>query len=289
MDPDSGSYFSSSMLFKASVLTLSFTAFYFYRPEKQFHLLRIAAAKKDSVVEQPVQQKKVKKKKKTIYLTFDDGPDKGTQNVMAILKEEETPATMFIIGEHVYGSRGQKATYDSLMQCSLLEIANHSFTHAFENNFYKFYTVPDSAVHDFERCADSLGLTSHIIRTPGRNIWRTENMSSTDLKASAAAGDSLHSKGFEAIGWDAEWHFNNEQRLVQTDSEMVNMVDSLFAHHKTKTAGHLVLLAHDRTFAKSDDSASLHRFITALKKTDEYNFETVSSYPGLTKDSIATK
>ncbi len=289
MDSEPGGYFNGSMLFKASILTLSFTALYFYRPEKNFRWMRITTAKKDTIIEQPVHKIPVKKKKKTIYLTFDDGPDKGTRNVMAILKDEETPATLFIIGEHVYGSRDQRATFDSLQQCSLIELANHSFTHAFENKFYKFYMVPDSAVNDFKRCADSLSLTSHIIRTPGRNIWRTENVTSTDLQNSVAAGDSLYSKGFDAIGWDAEWHFDTDQRLVQTDSEMVRMVDSLFAHHKTKTPGHLVLLAHDRTFAKSDDSASLHRFISALKKTEEYDFQTVSSYPGLTKDSVLTK
>ena len=293
MDPDSGGYFNCSLLLKASVLTVSFTAFSFYRHEKQFDVLRTALCKKDIAVTKTISPaKKLRKNplhKKTIYLTFDDGPDKGSRNVMDILEEEDVPATLFMIGENIYGSRMQEVLYDSARQCDLFEIANHSFTHAFRNHYDFFYGEPDSAVHDFERCADSLKLSSHIVRTPGRNIWRTENISSTDLKNSAATGDSLYSKGFEAIGWDAEWHFDKNQRLVQTDSEMVSMIDSAFAHNRTKTGGHLVLLAHDRCFAKSDDSARLHRFISALKKRDEYDFETVSSYPGLTKDSVVTK
>ena len=289
MDPDSGGYFNCSMLLKASVLTVSFTAITFYREEKQFIPLKMPAAKKNIVAEKPLLKPPARKKRKTIYLTFDDGPDKGSKNVMAILKEEQVPATLFIIGENIYGSRFQEAMYDSARQCNLFEIANHSYTHAFENRYNKFYNEPDSAVHDFERCADSLNLSSRIIRTPGRNIWRTQNISSTDLKASAVTGDSLYSKGFAAIGWDAEWHYDKAQRLVQTDSEMVNMIDSAFAHNHTKTKDQLVLLAHDRTFLTSDDSARLHRFIAALKKKDEYDFETLSQYPGLTKDTARTK
>jgi peptidoglycan/xylan/chitin deacetylase (PgdA/CDA1 family) len=294
MDPDSGSYFNCSMLLKASVLTVSFTAIYFYRHENRLVSFRASPAKKDilaaeSVVKPATKPQRIHLHKKTIYLTFDDGPGRGSKNVMAILEEEQVPATLFIIGENIYGSRTQEALYDSAKQNDLFEIANHSYTHAFENHYDRFYDEPDSAVHDFERCADSLNLSTHIVRTPGRNIWRTENISSTDLKASTATGDSLYKKGFDAIGWDAEWHFDKDQRLVQTDSEMVSMIDSAFAHNRTRTKDNLVLLAHDRTFFKSDDSASLHRFISALKKKNEYDFETVSQYPGLTKDSSGTK
>ena len=39
-------------------------------------------AKRDSLIKVPVVKNVVKKKRKTIYLTFDDGPDKGTKTVM---------------------------------------------------------------------------------------------------------------------------------------------------------------------------------------------------------------
>ena len=246
-------------------------------------------AKRDSLIKVPVVKNVVKKKRKTIYLTFDDGPDKGTKTVMDILKEEQIPATLFIIGQHVYGSRLQQQIYDSIKGCNYFEIANHSYSHAFRNRFNTFYSEPDSAVHDFERCEDSMHFTSNIIRTPGRNIWRTQNITSTDMKASEVTADSLYSKGFTAVGWDVEWHYNNDQKLIQTDSEMVNIIDSAFAHNKTKTYGHLVLLAHDRTFKTGDDSVRLRKFITALKQKDEYDFEVVSRYPGLTKDTITVK
>ena len=281
MDPDSGSYFSSNMLFKTSLLTITFSSIYFYTSDKSSgFFFKQAFIKKDTVAAvtlKPV----IVRKKKTIYLTFDDGPDKGTKKVMAIMKAEHMPVTLFLIGEHVYGSKGQKETYDSLLKCALFEVANHSYTHAFENKYREFYELEDSAVKDFERCADSLNLTDNIIRMPGRNTWRTKNISSTDIKTTEEAADSLYSKGFSAIGWDVEWQFNNEQRLIQTDSIMLNEIDSAFAKNKTKTTDQLVLLAHDRTFLHAEDSSSLHRLIIQLKKRNEYNFETVNKYPGL--------
>ena len=76
---------------------------------------------------------------------------------------------------------------------------------------------------------------------------------------------------------------------MQTDSEMINIIDSAFAKKQTKTINHLVLLAHDRTFKTTDDSASLHHFIQLLKKKDEYEFAVISQYPGLLKDSLNRK
>jgi len=283
MDPDSGGYLNSSAIFKTSVLTIAFSSFYFYRTEKHPAFFKKAISSKPDTAIAKKQERPVKKKKKTIYLTFDDGPNKGTKNVMHIIQQEKVPVTLFVIGEHVYGSKYQTAIYDSVSRDALFEIANHSYTHAFENKYEKFYAVPDSAVKDFLRCADSLHLTTRIIRTPGRNIWRTDSISSTDLKSSIAAADSLQSNGFKAMGWDLEWHFNDQQRLVQSMGEMLNEVDSLFAHNKTKTINHLVLLAHDQVYANSEDSASLQNFIIQLKNKDEYNFEMVSEYPGMSK------
>ncbi|MEP6710813.1 MAG: polysaccharide deacetylase family protein [Ferruginibacter sp.] len=280
MDPDSGSYFSSATLFKTSLLTISFSTIYFYQPDQSFTFFKQPVIKEDTiaaVVLKPVPARK----KKTIYLSFDDGPNKGTKKVMAILQAEKIPATLFIIGEHVYGSREQRNIYDSLVNCSLFQIANHSYTHAFENNYRTFYEAEDSAVGDFKRCADSLHLNSNIVRLPGRNMWRTRNLSSTDIKSTGATADSLYKNGFDVIGWDLEWHFTNNQRLVQSDSVLLHQVDSVFANNRTKTVDQLVLLAHDRTFLSAADSSSLHRFIILLKSRDEYNFETISKYPGV--------
>ena len=189
MDSESGSYFNSSMLFKASLLTISFTTIYFYKTGKQFNFQPFAVLKKDTASNLVAIKTPVKKKKKTIYLTFDDGPDRTTKIVYNILKEEEIPATMFLIGEHVYDSRMQQNMFDSLKACNYFELANFSYSHALKNRFNTFYSLPDSVVQDFTRSADSLRFTTSIVRTPGRNIWRTATVNSMDLKACVTAAD----------------------------------------------------------------------------------------------------
>lgn len=223
-----------------------------------------------------------KKKKKKIYLTFDDGPNKGTRKVLNIVEQEQVPVTFFVIGEHVFASTSQKATWDSLRVQEAIELCNHSHTHAWHNKYNKFYEHPDSVVKDFRRCQDSLQLDNNITRTPGRNIWRVDTLSYTDLKKSAIAADSLQRAGFVIIGWDLEWHYDYKNfSLKNRSDEMMDQIDSLFAWNKTKTPEHLVLLAHDQVYDDADDSAELHQLIKKLKARDEYELLVASKYPGV--------
>jgi peptidoglycan-N-acetylglucosamine deacetylase len=222
-----------------------------------------------------------KKKKKKIYLTFDDGPNKGTRKVLNIVQEEQVPVTFFIVGEHVFASTSQHATWDSLKASDSIELCNHSYTHA-HNHYERFYRQPDSVVSDFRRCHDSLQLNNSIVRTPGRNIWRVDTLSYTDLKKSAAAADSLQQAGFTIIGWDLEWHYDHKTFTLRNRSEaLMDEIDSLFAHNKTKIPEHLVVLAHDQVYDDADDSCELHELIKKLKRRDEYELVVASKYPGV--------
>lgn len=218
--------------------------------------------------------------KNTIYLTFDDGPNRGTEHVLDVVNKVQVPITMFLIGQQVYGSIWQKALLDSIRSNRLIEMANHSYTHA-HNRFQKFYNTPLNTVFDFKRCADSLQLSANIIRTPGRNIWRLNNINSTDEKRCIAAADSLRQYGFNLVGWDLEWHFDNRLHLEKTSDQLVSQVDTLFAKNQLKIPGHLVLLMHDQVFTDSADASILNDFVTKLKSSGNYNFAVISKYPGL--------
>ncbi|MFZ1452127.1 MAG: polysaccharide deacetylase family protein [Ferruginibacter sp.] len=289
MDPDSANAcfpyklmeLVTSQMAKTTVATVVFTSCYYSETDTDVTVSTVNFSKPDTAVVKLNNAGAPKKKKKTIYLTFDDGPNKGTKNMMHIVQEEEIPVTLFIVGEHVYGSTAQTAIFDSLVNCKYIEIANHSFTHAFKNKFAKFYQVPDSVVNDFKRCADSLQLSANIIRTPGRNIWRTKFINQTDISSSKTAADSLFATGYTITGWDLEWHYDNKLKLTNTNEEMMLQIDSMFVYAKTKTPDHLVLLAHDQVYEDPADSMELRQFIIKLKAKNEYNFELVSRYPHL--------
>ncbi len=281
MDPDSGAKQSASQILKSTFIIISFTACNNYKTETATSLSRISFSLPTTTqIRMARESLAVKKKKKIIYLTFDDGPNKGTQHVIDIINAEQIPVTAFVVGEHVYDSKSQKKDYNSLANDPFFEIANHSFTHA-HNKYAKFYSTPDNVVSDFIRCADSLGLTSKIIRTPGRNIWRMPDISSTDVKASRPAADSLQQKGFMAVGWDLEWQFDDQLKLKTSCDEMVKQVDNMFTYSRTHTQNHLVILAHDQVYADAADSAQLHQFIKKLKEKNEYDFEMINQYPNL--------
>src|SRR5688572_15329468 len=66
------------------------------KPVQEGRLKTRLIIKNDSVKKETVQVViPVKKKKKKIYLTFDDGPNKGTKNVLDIVKDEKIPVTFF--------------------------------------------------------------------------------------------------------------------------------------------------------------------------------------------------
>jgi peptidoglycan-N-acetylglucosamine deacetylase len=223
----------------------------------------------------------VKKKKKKIYLTFDDGPNKGTKNVLDIVNDEKIPVTFFIVGEHVFASVNQNNTWDSLRIAEQIEICNHSYTHALHNKFETFYQSPDTVIADFQRAHDSLDLKNNIVRTPGRNTWRIDSLQFTDLKKSKAAVDSLQKAGFIVMGWDLEWHFDHKDLTVKNSADdLLRQIDSVFNNKKTKSPEHLVLLAHDQAYQKSKDSTELRLLIQKLKLKDEYELSIASNYPG---------
>ena len=223
----------------------------------------------------------VKKKKKKIYLTFDDGPNKGTKNVLDIVNDEKVPVTFFIVGEHVFASVNQNNTWDSLRIAEQIEICNHSYTHA-HNKYEEFYQSPDSVIADFQRAHDSLDLKNNIVRTPGRNTWRIDSLQFTDLKKSKAAVDSLQKAGFIVMGWDLEWHFDHKELTVKNSADdLLRQIDSVFSNKKTKSPEHLVLLAHDQAYQKAKDSTELRQLIKKLKLKDEYELSIASGYPGI--------
>jgi len=232
---------------------------------------------------QPTAPPKPVKKKKKIYLTFDDGPNKGTRNVLDIVQQENIPVTFFIVGEHVFASIGQTQVWDSLKMATNIELCNHSFTHA-HNRYSKFYKDPETVVKDMEKTKESLLPENNIVRAPGRNSWRIDSLHFTDIKKSKKAMDSLQKAGFVVFGWDLEWHYDPKTlALKNTADELLNQIDSVFNNDKTKTRDNMVLLAHDQVYQKSADSLQLREFIQKLKKKDEYELALASTYPGILK------
>src|SRR5438067_1675177 len=131
MKPSTDDDGETATLIKTTLILLSFTFFAFKKPYREIisqHTLT-AISKKD-VAAKPVKYKTSTSKKKKLYLTFDDGPNRGTKNVFTIVKNNDVPVTFFIVGEHVFASIGQTRMWDSLKMAQHIELSNHSYCHA---------------------------------------------------------------------------------------------------------------------------------------------------------------
>ncbi len=224
---------------------------------------------------------KVVTPKKKIYLTFDDGPNEGTMHVLDAVEEDSVPVSFFIVGKHVFDSPAQALIWQQLKADSTIELCNHSYTHAL-NHYTKYYKNPAGVVKDIERNKEKLGFHTNITRMPGRNAWRIGSIRLTDIKESIAAIDSVHKAGFDIMGWDVEWMFDHKTLALVTDTaQLLRQIENKLASGKTRTPGHLVLLAHDQSFNSESAVEKLHYVFRQLKNNPEYELVLAETYPGV--------
>lgn len=219
--------------------------------------------------------------RKKIYLTFDDGPNAGTMNVLNAVIEEQVPVSFFVVAKHVYDSREQRLTWEKLKTTPGIELCNHSYSHA-GNRYSKFYRDPQKVIADFKRSNDSLQFSNKVARMPGRNAWRIDSIRNTDVKESRIAIDSVYLAGFSIMGWDVEWGFDHQTFAPDADTSLLfRRIENLLNDEATKKPGHLVLLAHDQAFRTEEDIQLLKAVLRYFKNNPEYELLPASRYPGV--------
>ncbi len=218
--------------------------------------------------------------KQYIYLTFDDGPQNGTEACLNLCKQLRVKATFFMIGRLPYDSNLKKLVPLIKYGYPQTLLANHSYTHA--NGHYKyFYHHPRMALYDFLAAQKVLTVPFKIIRLPGNSAWVT-NRGAKASKLVWPVCELLDSSDYHVAGWDVEWNFNHKNaNPIESPQKMLQYVDSAFAKGHVHTPNHLVILTHDRMFRKPNYTDSLSKFIQLLQKNPRYVFETIDHYPGI--------
>ncbi|WP_052356561.1 polysaccharide deacetylase family protein [Niabella soli] len=222
------------------------------------------------------------KDKRYIFLTFDDGPQPpGTINCKNIFHEEGVKATFFMVGFNLGIDAYRRRIADSLNNSYPEFItANHSTTHGFRDNYKRFYSNPDSAVADMLKAQTDLKIKLKIARLPGMNTWASGS-EMQGPKSSLTVAKALDSLGYTLIGWDVEWQFIRGSIPKQGAQEMADQINKRFEQEYTYQPNAIVLLAHDRMFAKAPYTDSLRKFISILKQDPRNVFETIDHYPSV--------
>lgn len=214
-----------------------------------------------------------------IYLTFDDGPLNGSENINNIILKEKIKISVFMVGEHVIKNK-QMDTYAKYYdENPYIDEYNHSFTHA-NDHYEAFYNNVGKSVQDIIYNQNILKLPYKIVRLPGRNIWRLGGRSKNDISNGIQTADQLVALGYKVVGWDVEWqHHSADGAPVQTVNEMYTAVQKLCSSGKTFTKNNVVILIHDEMFQKSWEESELKELIDLLRANPDFSFEQMRFYP----------
>ncbi|MEK7509145.1 MAG: bifunctional polysaccharide deacetylase/glycosyltransferase family 2 protein [Patescibacteria group bacterium] len=206
---------------------------------------------------------------KTIALTFDDGPHPThTPELLKLLKEEEVPATFFLIGEHVL----QYPDTARLVVAQGFEIGNHTFTHSEH--------MADSEA----RLRKELLSTERVIRdVTGHETKLFRPPYLEDVNVGEFDGGKIDSievrwaeqAGFIVVGANLDtqdWNVNPGEDGIILERLMGQL-------HETEPN---VIIMHDQ----AGDGASIEalRTFIPMMKTRGYRFVLVSEYFGLSQE-----
>lgn len=219
------------------------------------------------------------KSNRYIYLTFDDGPLNGSQNINEVALSEQIKINVFVVGMYMEHSKILQEYFKLYEENPFIEIYNHSFSHANEN-YNSYYKNVQGVLDDILKNEMEYKLNYKIVRLPGRNMWRIGNRKRDDINSGSEAADSLASIGYKLFGWDIQWEHDLENGdPIQSADEMLNKIDYLFDHDKSFTSGHVVVLMHDEMFKKNWEETELRTLVQKIKLKGNYSFEHVKDYP----------
>lgn len=220
-----------------------------------------------------------KDRKCYLYLTFDDGPLNGSENIDSVIFAEKIKISVFLVGEHVQANKELNNYFKYYEENPYIDEYNHSYSHA-NNHYEKFYDDAKVAISDILRNQQLLNLPYKIVRLPGRNMWRLDGRKRDDGISGASTADGLAALGFKVIGWDLEWQHNANGTPIQSVDEMLNEIEKRRLSGKAFTNNNIVLLIHDEMFQKKWEESELKQLIDKLRENNNYIFEQIRFYPG---------
>lgn len=196
---------------------------------------------------------------KTVYLTFDDGPNKqNTEKILDVLKDQGIRGTFFLVGKNVL----QCPDVVKRMYTEGNAIGNHTYDHEYK----KVYQSPEAYTAELEKTDDAihniLGVRPIISRAPG----------GTSGHFTKAFWNRVTSLGYIEVGWNAL--AGDADGTAPTAPKMVSAIKSQLAK-RPYLNNHLVILMHDAS--GHGETVKALPDIIALLKAEGYHFAVVNA------------
>lgn len=199
---------------------------------------------------------------KTIYLTFDDGPTYLTNQILDILKDQNVPATFFVIGTHI-------DEYKSVVRRAYDEghtIAIHTYTHKYnevyasDENYYSDLNKINNKIYEIT------GHHSHIVRFPGGSSNLVSKNYSPGIMTRIT--ENLTQNNYAYF----DWNIDSGDASGTLPSTQIYENTTKFLHDGTN-----IILMHDSATKKST--------VEALPNIINYGRQNGYTFSKITKDT----
>lgn len=169
---------------------------------------------------------------KVVYLTFDDGPSKYTEQLLNILDKYGVKATFFVTNQY--------PTYQHLIGESHRRghtIAIHTYTHIYAD----IYASEEAYYEDFNKiqnlCIEQTGILPKLVRFPGGTNNAVSKKYCTGIMSTISQG--LTDNGYYYTDWNVE---SADAGGARTKEDVFNNVISGIQKYNTS-----IVLQHDTT------------------------------------------
>lgn len=196
---------------------------------------------------------------KVVYLTFDDGPSKVTADILDLLKEEQVPATFFVIGATT--DRGKQLYQRILDEGHAIGI--HSYSH----RYGQIYESAEAYLSDFDQLSDYLydtvGIRPNIFRFPGGSTNAT-----ADPQTIKAIKKEMAKRGNVYFDWNA---------IAKDDKSKPTAAETMY-QNILKSAGdvdRILVLMHDDSLRTT--AVDCLKLLIDHYRTAGYTFEALTA------------
>ena len=195
---------------------------------------------------------------KTIYLTFDDGPSKNTEQILEILEEKDVKATFFV----VVNEESEEVKND----LNMIKEAGHTLAiHSASHKYHEIYSSLEAFQNDVKTAHDLIlsmtGVDTKFYRFPGGS---SNVVSTVDINECI---DYLDKAGYTYFDWNA---LNEDAEASYTSPEKLNENVIKYVHANT---GDSMVLLHDLG-RHSETVEALPELIDALRE-EGYRFAAI--------------
>lgn len=195
------------------------------------------------------------KKDKTVYLTFDDGPSKHTEEILRVLKDNNVKATFFIMPDE---------SEECARRLRAIAAAGHTIgIHSYTHNYLTIYENEKAFEKDFAQAYDiivkAVNQKPWLYRFPGGSVNQYNRHCRDEIKA------VLGERGFVYYDWNVD---SNDWRSL-TAEEICQKVTVDAKRFPSPT-----ILMHD-TDIRENTVAALENIIKCLKESG-YKFAPIT-------------